>query len=141
LVTLIGGGLTLPVLVSRLNVPPGDDEEGEEVRKALAAMSRAAHERLDALRREGRIDAEDAKVLAHRFASQRRLPGAPVDASERRRFAAQAEVLDAERQALRELRGSGEMDNIVLRRIVHALDVAEEAILLADGIETDERTA
>jgi CPA1 family monovalent cation:H+ antiporter len=128
LITLIGGGLTLPLVVRALDIPPGDDEAEGELRKALAAMSQAAHERLAALEREGRISADDAKLLAHRFASRRRLPGAPVDASEERRFAAQVDVLEAERRALRDLRRDGEMDNTVLRRIVRSLDVAEEAI-------------
>jgi CPA1 family monovalent cation:H+ antiporter len=128
LVTLVGGGLTLPSVVRALKIPPGDDEEAEEMRTALTAMSRSAHERLRALEREGRITAADAAALARHYASRRRLPGAPVDREEQRRFAAEREVLHAERTALAELHDDGGMDNTVLRRIVHALDIAEEAI-------------
>lgn len=128
LVTLVGGGLMLPSIVRSLKIPPGDDEESEEMKAALTAMSRSAHERLHALEREGRITAEDTAALARHYASRRRLPGAPVDREERRRFAAEREVLLAERTALVQLHNDGEMDNTVLRRIVHSLDIAEEAI-------------
>lgn len=128
LVTLVGGGLTLPSVVRRLKIPPADDEETEEVRTALTAMSRSAHERLRALEREGHITAADAAALARHYASRRRLPGAPVDGEEQRRFAAEREVLHAERAALMTLHNDGGVDNTVLRRIVHSLDIAEEAI-------------
>jgi CPA1 family monovalent cation:H+ antiporter len=128
LVTLVGGGLTLPSVVRALKIPPGDDEEAEEMRSALTAMSRSAHERLGALERDGQITAADSAALARHYASRRRLPGAPVDRDEQRRFAAEREVLRAERTALVKLHNDGGMDNTVLRRIVHALDIAEEAI-------------
>ncbi|MDB5093700.1 MAG: nha [Candidatus Eremiobacteraeota bacterium] len=133
LVTLVGGGLTLPSVVRALKIPPGDDEEAEELRTALTAMSRSAHDRLHALEREGLITAADTAVLARHYASRRRLPGAPVDREEQRRFAAEREVLLAERTALVKLRNAGGMDNTVLRRIVHSLDIAEEAIPAEDS--------
>jgi hypothetical protein len=102
-------------------------------------MSKAAREQLHALELEGLITAEDAKKLAHRYGSRRRLPGAATNASEERLFAAQTKVLEAERRALRELRRRREIDNTVLRRIVRSLDVAEEAIVLSDSIKDDER--
>jgi CPA1 family monovalent cation:H+ antiporter len=139
LVTLIGGGLTLPAVVRALNISPGEDEEGEELHRALEAMSKAARERIHALELEGRITADDAKKLVHRLASRRRLPGAATDPAEERLFAAQSQVLEAERRALRELRRRREIDNTVLRRIVRSLDVAEEAIVLSDSIKDDER--
>ena len=72
--------------------------------------------------------AADAAALARHYASRRRLPGAPVDREEQRRFAAEREVLHAERTALVKLHDDGGMDNTVLRRIVHVLDIAEETI-------------
>jgi Na+/H+ antiporter len=132
LVTLVGGGLTLPSVARALKIPPGDDEEAEEMKAALVAMSRSAHERLHALERDGHITAADTAALARHYASHRRLPGTPIDREEQRRFAAEREVLSAERSALAKLRGDGEMDNTVLRRIVHSLDIAEEAIPVED---------
>ena len=135
LVTLVGGGLTLPAVVRALHIPPGDDEETDELKAALAAMSRSARARLRALERDGRITAADAAMLARHYASRRRLPGAAVDEDERRRFDAEREVLDAERSSLAALRADGKLDNTVLRRIVHALDIAEEAIPDGDGAD------
>src|SRR4029079_3588033 len=52
LVTLVGQGLTLPVLIRRLGVrEDGAEEEAEELRARLVA-SRAALERLDELTSE-----------------------------------------------------------------------------------------
>jgi monovalent cation/hydrogen antiporter len=126
-VTLVGGGLTLPGVVRAVHIEP-DDDEAQEVRAALRAMSRAAAARLHALRTEGAITSADAEVLARHFASARRLPGTPVNEDEQRRFVAERDVLRAEREALADLRADGGIDNTVLRRIAHALDVAEEAI-------------
>jgi hypothetical protein len=96
-------------------------------------MSQAAEARLDALEREGRISAADKALLLKHYASRRRLPGAPVDDADRRRFAAEREVLRAEREALARLRDGSEIDNTVVRRIVRSLDVADEAIPADDG--------
>jgi len=131
LVTLVGGGLTLPSIVRALDIEP-DDDEARELESALSAMSRAARRRLHALEREGRITPSDAASIATHFASARRLPGAPIDADERRLFAAEREVLQAEREALAGLRGDGALDNTVLRRITRALDVADEALPPSD---------
>jgi monovalent cation/hydrogen antiporter len=133
LVTLVGGGLTLPWLVRALKIPADDDEESEELAAALTAMSQAAEARLDALEREGRISAADKALLLKHYASRRRLPGAPVDEEDRRRFAAEREVLRAEREALARLRDDREIDNTVVRRIVRSLDVADEAIPADNG--------
>jgi len=128
LVTLVGGGLTLPAIVRKLKIPPGDDEVGAEFKTALEAMSSAARTRLDALEREKRITADDAAILTRHYASGRRLPNALINDEERRRFEAERQVIGAERTALADLRGHAPMDNTVLRRIVHSLDLVEEAI-------------
>ena len=59
LVTLVGGGFTLPSVVRALKIPPGDDEEADEMKTALTAMSRSAHERLRVLESEGHITPAD----------------------------------------------------------------------------------
>jgi hypothetical protein len=76
-------------------------------------------------------------LLLKHYASRRRLPGAPVDEDERRRFAAEREVLNAEREALARLRDGREIDNTVVRRIVRSLDVADEAIPADDRHAVD----
>ncbi len=61
LVTLVGGGLTLPSVVRALKIPPGGDEEAEEMKSALHAMSSAADATLRALLKEEQITADDAR--------------------------------------------------------------------------------
>ncbi|HMD01788.1 MAG TPA: Na+/H+ antiporter, partial [Candidatus Baltobacteraceae bacterium] len=54
LVTLVGGGLTLPLVIRRLNIPAGASET-EEVRHATDAMYAAAIEKVDDMARAGQI--------------------------------------------------------------------------------------
>jgi len=131
-VTLVGGGLTLPAAVARLHVTDTGSEEDEDLKRALSAVSQAALERISALEREGRIDPEHAKVLRRRYEHLRqraeRAPDPTSREAARRQSSAEHEVIEAERQALIALRERGEIDNVVLRRIQRALDLEHSRI-------------
>ena len=128
-VTLVGGGLTLPVALSRLHIPDSGREEEEDLKRALAGASRAALERISALEREHRVDPEHAQALRRRYEYLREGAEGVPDAREheiaRRRSKAEEEVIAAERQALIGLRERGEIDNVVLRRVQRELDLAQ----------------
>jgi CPA1 family monovalent cation:H+ antiporter len=137
LVTLVGGGFTLPAAIRALKIAEERDEEGEEIRRAQVAIATAALAEIDALERGGRIDAHHAITLRRRYERKRRLAGDDVDADEaddqRRDADAEREVIAAERKALIELRRGGEIDNVVLRRVQRALDLAEQRIPRRQG--------
>ena len=115
LVTLVGGGLTLPWIVRVLHVGDTGEEERDERRQAQRRISEAALERIDELEREGRIDAEHARVLRrdfeHRHAAHR------ADVAQ--------DIIAAQRAALIEMREQGLIDNVVLRDVQSGLDRAE----------------
>ena len=126
-VTLVGFGLTLPAVVARLHVTDDDHEEGEELKRALAAASQAALERIDVLERERRLDPPDAQILRRRYERMRERGGAlegPARDAASRRSSAEREVIEAEREALIAMRARGEIDNAVFRQVQLALDVA-----------------
>jgi monovalent cation/hydrogen antiporter len=128
LVTLVGGGFALPAIIRALHLR-GDDTEEEEVRKALAATARAALRRLDALERDGLVAPDQAHALRERYErQQRRFAGPAVPAEDRealRRFAVERELIDAQRTELIGLRGRGEIENKVLRRLQLTLDMEQ----------------
>jgi Na+/H+ antiporter len=127
LVTLVGGGLTLPSVVRLLHVE-GGTEERDELRRALIRSAEAALERIDELESDGRIDAAHAETLRDQFEHKRDLQSAgddqdAVDHAARHRDAAR-EVIAAQRKAIIEMRERGEIDNVVLRRVQADLDAA-----------------
>ncbi len=132
LVTLVGGGLSLPVMISALHVDEGDDEEAEDLRRAIVGVAKAALQRIDALELGGRIDAGHAAELRKRYEHEQRVTqrkgkgGLPEE--ERRHWQAEREIINAQRQALIELRARGEIDNAVLRRVQTSLDLAERRL-------------
>jgi Na+/H+ antiporter len=131
-VTLVGGGLTLPAVISRLHVTDSEHEEDEDLKRALTGASQAALERISALEREHRLDPEHAQILRRRYEEMpERAEGAPdarAHEKARRRSHAEHEVLAAARQALVGLHDHGEIDNAVLRRVQRALDMAQTRI-------------
>jgi Na+/H+ antiporter len=128
IVTLVGGGLTLPAVVSRLGITDGGTEEDEDLKRALTVVFQAALDRIDALEREHRLDPEHAKILRRRYERARdfaeRAPDTLSREAARRGSNAEREVIEAEREALVALRERGEIDNAVLRRVLLALDMA-----------------
>jgi Na+/H+ antiporter len=131
-VTLVGGGLTLPAAIARLNVSDSGREEREDLQRAMAGAAKAALERIEALEREGRIDPEHAQLLRQRYAHTHDGSKEPADSVardvSRRRSSAEREVIEAARRALIGLRERGEIDNTVLRQVQLALDLAHTRI-------------
>ena len=130
-VTLVLGGLTLPLVIKALEVPDAPAEEDVEVRQAVLAMSKAALHELDAIEAEGQIPAQEIRRLRRRYEHLRdHVDGHP---EEEHVFDAERRVLDAERRTLIEMRDRGEIDNTVLRGLQRTLDLAEERLLALEG--------
>jgi len=132
LVTLVGGGLSLPAVISALHAADGEDEEAEDVRRAIVGIAKAALQRIDVLERDGRLDAAHAADLRRRYeheklVTQKAIGAGPPEA-ERRRWQAEREVIEAQREALIQLRERGEIDNAVLRRVLTTLDLSERRL-------------
>lgn len=115
LVTLVGGGLTLPWVVRALHVGGTGDEERDERRQAQLRISEAAMERIGELERDGRIDAEHARLLRRDFEHRHAVNRADVA----------QDIIAAQRAALIEMRERGLIDNVVLRDVQSGLDRAE----------------
>jgi Na+/H+ antiporter len=131
-VTLVGGGLALPKVISRLRVTDSAREEDEDLERALSAVFQAALDRIGELEREHRIDPEHAELLRRRYERARELAERAPDPQRRedarRLSSAEREVIEAEREALIALRERGEIDNTVQRRVLLALDMAHSRI-------------
>jgi monovalent cation/hydrogen antiporter len=135
LVTLVGQGLTLPLLLRRLDI--GDD--GAERQEELTARIRAADAALNRLEELGEEDWTRDDTIA-------RLQG--LHDYRRRRFAAQAgeveddgyehrslsyqrllrELLEAQRRALVRLRNEGEISSETARRVERDLDLEDSRL-------------
>jgi monovalent cation/hydrogen antiporter len=131
LVTLVGQGLTLPLLIRRLGV--GDDGSVEqEVLHAREAGTDAALQRLDDLVTEvpGHVPLIDQlrDRYRHRAEHYERSHGEDEvidDPEERDHRQIRQAVLDAERIAVIELRDSGAIGEEALRRVERDIDLEE----------------
>ena len=127
LVTLVAGGLTLPLVVKRLNIQGGTEEQ-DELRLALTRSAEAALTRVNELEADGRIDATHAQTLRETFAHRRDLQldadNGRTSAHAARHVDVERELIAAQRQAIIEMRERGEIDNVVLRRVQKLLDSA-----------------
>jgi CPA1 family monovalent cation:H+ antiporter len=136
LVTIVGQGLTLPVLIRRLGIEAdAAEEESEEVRARLTA-SKAALERLDELELDGTLPVSEDTLRRVRgmyeFRKRRFKARAGMleddDGIEDRSRAYQGLLLDlyaAQRRALTELRNSGVISNDVMHRVERDIDLEE----------------
>ena len=134
LVTLVAGGLSLPLVVQRLGIT-GGDEEREELRTARIRTSEAALTRIDELEADARIDAAHAQTLRRKFEHHRELQrdGGPSNEDHvRRHVDVELDLIDAQRRALIDMRERGEIDNVVLRRLQADLDSAASRGALTD---------
>ena len=125
LVTLIGGGLTLPALVGSLTIE-GGTEEKDETRAALIKTSEAALRRIDELEREGGLDTVHAQTMREKFQHRQAVQqkGEPERVAHRDRFfEAEGEVIAAQREALIDMRDRGDIDNVVFRTLQAQLDM------------------
>jgi monovalent cation/hydrogen antiporter len=137
LVTVVGQGLTLPLLIRRLGLrEDGSEEEAEEVRARLVS-SRAALERLDELAIEEwmRDDTVERVRGLYQFRLRRfKVRAGKVDDEdgiEDRSLSYQRlmhELYAVQRRAVVELRNSGEISNDVMHRIERELDLEESRL-------------
>ncbi len=127
LVTLVLGGLTLPWIVKALSVPEDASEEEDEVRDGLRGMTEAALEELGTIEAEGRLDKEAIARLRRRYEHRRQdVDGQSADEDDI--VDAEQRLLAAQLQALLEMREQGSIDNVVLRRLQHVLDISQERL-------------
>jgi CPA1 family monovalent cation:H+ antiporter len=137
LFTLVGEGLTLPLVIRALGVhEDGDEEEHEEVRARLLASS-AALDRLEELEGEEWTNPETVTRVRALYEFRRRRfkvragKIADEDGIEDRSLSYQRlmhEIYTAQRTALVELRDRGEASVDVLRRVERELDLEESRL-------------
>ena len=133
LFTVVVQGLTLPVLIRRLDVhEDGGDEESEELRARLAA-SEAALARLEELRETDWARADTIERVSRSYAFRHRRFAARAGAVEDRDYESRSiayqrllhEVIAAQREALLGLRDRHEISGDVMRRVERELDLEE----------------
>jgi len=132
LATLVGQGLTLPVLIRWLGVT-GDDGAAREETKARIAAARAALRRLEELASAGQVSETMLKRLRSRYQHRidhlkARYTGIDDGTSEDHLAAhqrVQLELLGAERQAVIDLHTRGVITDEALRRVERDLDLEE----------------
>jgi monovalent cation/hydrogen antiporter len=135
--TLLVQGLTLPPLIRLLGVDDRDETLEREETKARLKAAGAALARIDELADEDwvRDDTADRVRNVYRY-RQRRFRARVSDAGdgvdyEERSLAYQRllrEVLDAQRRTLVELRGRGQIDDEIMRRIERDLDLEDSRL-------------
>ncbi len=135
LVTLVGQGLTFPLLIRALGLEDDGSEEREDA-KARIHVAEAALARLEELVEEDWVREDTAERVrgAYRFRTNRfraRLEDGDDGEIELRSQDYQRlvrELLDAERQALVALRRSGAISNEVWLRVERDLDLEDERL-------------
>ena len=133
--TLVLQGLTLPLLIRRLDIRADDDAEHEELRARLVA-TKAAIARLEELGGETwtREDTTERMLGAYRYRKTRlaaRAGKVEDDGYEDRSANYQRmvrEVLEAQRREIVRLRNTGEISNDVMHRIERELDLEDERL-------------
>jgi Na+/H+ antiporter len=131
-VTLVGQGLTLPLLIRWLGVGAEDEGEAGDGRRALARLSQAALDHLDAIDAEADgVPAELVERLRERYRARLAHLGQQGQDSDGRpdghRASTElvADLLGVQREELRRLREEGRVTLEVARRLNHDLDVEE----------------
>jgi CPA1 family monovalent cation:H+ antiporter len=130
--TLVGQGLTLPLVIRRLGVKDDGAAQREEATARLVA-SRAAIARIDELAAEDWPPKEAIAYLRavekhriHRYDGDGDTGEAERDqVLENARRRLRREMLDAEREALIRLRNDGSINDEVLRRLERELDLQQ----------------
>jgi CPA1 family monovalent cation:H+ antiporter len=132
LVTLVLQGLTLPAVIRLARLEDDGIEEMEEA-KARIHAAEAALGRLEELLDEDWVRLETAERLRGLYSFRRDRFRSRFDPESDGEIEAQSadyqrlrrELLDAERQAVRELRRSGRIDDDVMRRVFRDLDLED----------------
>ena len=129
--TLVLQGLTLPGLIRMLGIKAGDGQLEEE-RQARLAAAHAAVGRIDQLEQEhvGHQELIDhlRESYAHRTEHIDLSDGTPRDEAEAELLEhreIRRKVIDAEREAVIEMRDRGELSDEVMRRLERDLDLEE----------------
>jgi len=133
--TLVLQGLSLPWLVRRLGVQGDVEPEREELRARLTA-AKAALDRLDALAGEEWTRDDTVERMRNLYAYRKRRFAARAgkvedDGYEDRSVAYQQmvhSVIEAQREALVDLRDSGAISNDVMLALEHELDLEESRL-------------
>ena len=137
LVTLVVQGLSLPLVIRALRVEPDDGAEVEE-NKARKHAARAALERIDVLAAEDwpREDTLERvrgmyRYRYNRFAARfdAEADGDAIESRTSDYLRIVAAVLEAQREALDELRADGVISDDVMHRVEHELDLEEGRFL------------
>ena len=131
LVTLVGQGLTLPLVIRALGLG-SDDDEGHEESHARQELTDQALRRINELEKKWPthkplIDQLRASYQ-HRAEHEEQLHEAPGNEAEQELVEhrqIRSDVIDAQRDALREMRDRGAIDDDVLRSIERELDLEE----------------
>jgi Na+/H+ antiporter len=131
-VTLVAQGLTLPVLIRRLDVVEPADRAAREEADARVRLARVALERLDELERDLDLPKERLEQLRRRYEQQiehyQELGGHEEGDGELEREImrkVRRELARAERSELLRIRNEQSLSPAVFRRISHDLDVEE----------------
>ena len=131
LATLVGQGLTLPLLIRTLGIHAGD-EVAEEEREARLVAAEAAVQRIARLRDEwpehGELIEQLEAQYEHRVSHIEPQNGAPHDENERELLEhriIRRKVIDAERDAVIRLRDEGRVSDEAMRRLERDLDLEE----------------
>lgn len=132
LVTLVLQGLTLPALIRALGLAGASGPPIQETKARRAVLEAALHYLENRRQSDQPAFADLYDDLAQHY--QHRLAGLTgdsndVDGSEQERHARyldlSRELLDKERQTILQLRDSGRIDDGVLHKIEHELDLSE----------------
>jgi Na+/H+ antiporter len=129
-VTLVGQGLTLPLVIRRLGVAADDEGTAADGRRALARLSEVALDHLDGLDPESDgVPAELVERLRQRYRSRLAHLDREVDDDQpdgtRAFHELVHDLLGAQREELRRLSERGQVTPEVARRLDHDLDVEE----------------
>jgi monovalent cation/hydrogen antiporter len=135
LVTLVGQGLTLPLLLRRLDVCDDGSERQEELTARVSAAD-AALDRLEELGEEDWTRDDTVDRLRGAFGYRRRRFAAQAgeeedDGYEDRSLSYQRlmrELLEAQRRALVRLRNEGEISSDTMRRVERDLDLEDSRL-------------
>lgn len=138
-VTLVGQGLLMPVLIRRWNIIETDDVMGHGVALARMKMAQAVRDRLRELEATitateeweviGRLAADYEGRIAHYTAHMDGTMDADLDASQHAiESRLRREAFAAERRALLELRGAGEITDEAYRHVEWQIDLAESRL-------------
>jgi Na+/H+ antiporter len=133
LVTVVGQGLTLPMLIRRLGVVDDGQEEQDEEMTARLHASKSALVELEAIAAEGWAAEEELGVVRGRYLQRKHRFAARAgkieddgyeDASQVRQRIVRR-VIAEERRAIVSLRNAGDISNEVMHRLERELDLYE----------------